>query len=181
MRPLTSSPRDDGEAVGEAGRMFETADEVASLELLLDGSFAGAGEHLSGIISPQRRLSARDLCRYLVGVRHFTVATTTARGEPRCSAVDGLFLHGRFWFSTGAHAFKAVHFAQRPHVSASAAHVVGDDVGVFVHGTARLVPGGPGGADTLRPYWRAVYGGSPDDWVLAPTDARYLEIVATEE
>ena len=155
--------------------MFETDEEIAAIDLLLDRSYAGAGDHLGAIISPGRRLSARDLCRYLIDIRHLTVATTTTRGEPRCSAVDGLFLHGRFWFSTSAHAIKAVHLAQRPAVSA--AHVIGDDVGVFVHGTARLVNGGPGEADPLRPYWEGIYGGSPEDWVSTPTDARYIEIV----
>ena len=168
-------PIDDGGTIGKAGRMFETNDETSSLDQLLDRSFAGAGEHLGGIISPERRLSAGDLCRYLVGIRHLTVATTTAHGEPRRSAVDGLFLHGHFWFSTSAQAFKVVHLAQRPAVSA--AHVIGDDGGVLVHGTARLVCGGPGEADELRPYWEGVYGGPPEDWVSTPTDARYVEIV----
>jgi general stress protein 26 len=157
--------------------MFETSSDLASLDSLLLESFERAGAHLTGIISPDRRLSAADLSRYLQGVRHLVVATVTAAGEPRCSAVDGLFLHGRFWFSTSAESVKVVHLEHRHAVSA--AHVVGDDVGVFVHGHARVVRGGPGEADELRHFWTEVYDASPEDWVRTPTDARYVEIEAT--
>jgi len=34
-------------------------------------------------------------------------------------------------------------------------------------------------AATLAPHWRDVYGGTPEDWVDAPHDARYIEVVAT--
>ena len=154
--------------------MFETPGELTSLEDLLDKSFERAGAHLTGIIAPDRRLSASDLARYLVGVRHLVVATVTARGEPRCSAVDGLFLHGRFWFTSSADSFKAAHLEHRPALSA--AHVIGDDVGIFIHGRARVVRGGPGEADDLRPFWTEIYKSSPEDWVATPSDARYFEI-----
>jgi len=61
--------------------MFETASELASLDALMAGSFDRAGDHLSSIISADRRLSAADLARYLVGVGHLVVATVTARGS----------------------------------------------------------------------------------------------------
>jgi hypothetical protein len=155
--------------------MFETASELASLDALMAGSFDRAGDHLSSIISADRRLSAADLARYLVGVGHLVVATVTARGEPRCSAVDGLFIHGRFWFSTSGQSIKARHLERRPALSG--AHVVGDDVAVFVHGRARVIPGGPGEADAIRHFSTEVYDASPEDWVSAPGDARYVEIL----
>jgi general stress protein 26 len=155
--------------------VFETDQELDDLDALLDRSFAGAGAHLTGIISPSRRLDARDLCRYLVGVKHFVLATTTASGAPRCSAVDGLFLHGRLWWTSSADSFKARHAQRRPAVSA--AHVVGDDVGVFVHGTARLVEGGSPEASAISHYWHDIYGATPEDWVDDPVDARYAEII----
>jgi nitroimidazol reductase NimA-like FMN-containing flavoprotein (pyridoxamine 5'-phosphate oxidase superfamily) len=155
--------------------MFETAEELTSLDTLLAESFDRAGEHLTSIISSDRRLSAADLARYLVGVRHLVVATVTAEGEPRCSAVDGLFIHGHFWFSTAGQSIKARHLEHRPAISG--AHVVGDDVAVFVHGDARMVRGGPGEADGIRHFWTEVYDASPEDWVTSPSDARYVEIV----
>jgi len=166
---------DDVTGFGHAQWMFETDEELDGLDALLASSFSGATDHLTEIISKERRLSARDLSRYLVGVRRLTVATVSASGEPRCSAVDGLFLHGRFWFTTSGHAAKAVHLARRPAVSA--AHVIGDDVGIFVHGRVRTVIGGPGEADALRHYWIEVYHSLPEDWVATPDDMRYVEIV----
>jgi general stress protein 26 len=161
--------------VAQALSVHETEAEYDALDAILDRSFAAAGPHLTGIISEQRRLRARDLGAYLVGVKHFVVATTTAAGEPRCSAVDTLFLHGHVWFSTSMSAAKARHLERRAAVSA--AHVIGDDVGVFVHGTARIVLGGTDEAAMLAPHWRDVYGATPEDWVDAPHDARYVEIV----
>jgi hypothetical protein len=157
--------------------VFETTEELASLDDLLAASFARAGAHLTSINTVDRRLSAHDLSRYLVGVRHFVVATVTPAGEPRCSAVDGLFLHGRLWFSTSAQSLKARHLEQRPAISG--AHVVGDDVALFLHGRARVVRGGPGEADAIRHFWTEVYGASPEDWVESPSDARYVEVIAS--
>jgi len=164
-------------APGQPASVHETSEELAALDELLARSFDGAGEHLTGIISPKRRLDARDLCRYLVGIRHLVVATTTHRGEPRCSAVDGLFFSGSFWFSTSASSLKATHLEARPAISA--AHVVGDQVGVFVHGVARVVRGGSDESRRLSPLWREVYGSSPEDWMDDAGDARYVQIVAT--
>ena len=48
---------------------------------------------------------------------------------------------------------------------------------MFVHGSARLVPGATDEAAALAPLWRAVYEGTPEDWVDRPEDARYVEIV----
>ncbi len=158
--------------------MFETTEELTALDELLATSFEGAGEHLTGIISPERRLSAADLCRYLTGVRHLVVSTVTSKCEPRCSAVDGLFLHGSFWFSTSATALKSRHLERRPALSA--AHVIGDDVGVFVHGRARVIRGATEDASGISHYWSDVYSGStPEDFVETPSDARYVQIVAT--
>jgi general stress protein 26 len=171
-------PVDEVRDMRHALSMFETPSELSALDELLDASFQRAGAHLVGIISPERRLSAADLSRYLVGVRHLVVASVTESGEPRCSAVDGLFIHGHFWFSTSGDSIKARHLERRPAISG--AHVIGDDIGIFIHGQARVVHGGPGEADELRHYWREVYeGGSPEDWVERPQDARYVEILAT--
>ena len=155
--------------------MHETPEELDELDALLARSFSTAGDHLTGIIKPARRLSARDLCAYLVGVKHFVVASTTPDGAPRCSAVDTLFLHGHVWFSTSGTSFKARQLERRP--ATSLAHVVGEDVGVFVHGNARVVRGGTEEAAALTPSWRAIYDATPEDWVERPEDARYVEVL----
>jgi general stress protein 26 len=155
--------------------VHETDEELRELDALLDRSFASAGPHLIDIISEDRRLSASDLSRYFVGVKHVVVATTTAGGEPRCSAVDVLLVHARLWFSTSSTSVKIAHLERRPALSV--AHVVGDDVGVFAHGAARIVRGATDEASALRPQWQEVYGGAPEDWVDSPEDARYVEVV----
>jgi len=101
--------------------MLETAEELGNLQRLLDSSMAGAGEHLRGIITGERRLSAADLAGRLQGMRLLTVATVTADGRPLAGPVDGYFLHGTC----------------RPAVSAT--HLPGEELAVTVHGRAELV------------------------------------------
>jgi uncharacterized pyridoxamine 5'-phosphate oxidase family protein len=157
--------------------MDETPAELTELQALIDASFARAGAHTTSIITAERRLSAEEVAAYLVGVRHLALATVTAAGEPRVGAVDGLFLHGRFWFSTSADAWRIKHLEQRPAVSAT--HFVGDDIAITVHGRAHIVAGATPEADALRPSWQAVYDGSaPEDWVPQPSMARYVRIDA---
>ncbi len=98
---------------------------------------AGAGEHLRGIITGERRLSAADLAGRLPGMRLLTVATVTADGRPLAGPVDGYFLHGTFWFSSGRNSVRMRHLAARPAVSAT--HLPGEELAVTVHGRAELV------------------------------------------
>src|SRR6266702_4485812 len=89
--------------------MLETAEELGNLQQLLDRSMAGAGEHLRGIITGERRLSAAELAGRLQGMRLLTVATVTADGRPLAGPVDGYFLHGTFWFSSGRNSVRMRH------------------------------------------------------------------------
>ena len=112
--------------------MLETPEELDNLQQLLDRSMAGAGEHLRGIITGERRLSAADLAGRLPGMRLLTVATVTADGRPLAGPVDGYFLHGTFWFSSGRNSVRMRHLAARPAVSAT--HLPGEELAVTVHG-----------------------------------------------
>src|SRR5690554_6555309 len=114
--------------------MYETGSELEALQRLIDASLAGGSGHLREIISADRAMTARDVAEALTGRRVLTVATVTATGEPRVSAVDGHFVHGAWTFGTSGGAVKAKHLARRPAVSA--AHVDGERLGVFCHGTA---------------------------------------------
>ena len=117
--------------------MLETTEELDNLQQLLDRSMAGAGEHLRGIITGERRLSAADLAGRLQGMRLLTLATVTADGRPLAGPVDGYFLHGTFWFSSGRNSVRMRHLAARPAVSAT--HLPGEELAVTVHGRAELV------------------------------------------
>jgi general stress protein 26 len=147
--------------------VHETAAELDALDALLDRSLSGSTEHLRSIIRPgERTLGARQLAQVLTGMCVLALATVTANGEPRVSAVDGHFLHGCWVFGTSRSAAKARQLERRPAVSA--AHLRGEDLGVFTHGTAEVLYPRSGPAD---PQWDAVhehltshYGGSPLTW-----------------
>jgi Pyridoxamine 5'-phosphate oxidase len=117
--------------------MLETPEELDNLQQLLDRSMAGAGEHLRGIITGERRLSSAELAGRLQGMRLLTAATVTADGRPLAGPVDGYFLHGTFWFSSGRNSVRMRHLAARPAVSAT--HLPGEELAVTVHGRAELV------------------------------------------
>jgi nitroimidazol reductase NimA-like FMN-containing flavoprotein (pyridoxamine 5'-phosphate oxidase superfamily) len=117
--------------------VHETPDELAQLQRLLDDSAAGAGRHLSSIITDERRLDARQLSERLTGMRLLVVATVTADGRPIAGPVDGYFLHGCFYFSSAPDSVRMRHLRARPHVSAT--HVPGDELAVSVHGRAAFV------------------------------------------
>jgi general stress protein 26 len=117
--------------------MLETPEELDNLQRLLDHSMAGAGGHLRGIITGERRLSAAGLAGRLQGMRLLVVATVTADGRPPAGPVDGYFLHGTFWFSSGRNSVRMRHLAARPAVSAT--HLPGEELAVTVHGRAELV------------------------------------------
>jgi general stress protein 26 len=117
--------------------MLETPEELDNLQQLLDRSMAGAGEHLRGIITDERRLPAAELARRLQGMRLLAVATVTADGRPLAGPVDGYFLHGTFWFSSARNSVRMRHLAARPAVSAI--HLPGEELAVTVHGQAQLV------------------------------------------
>jgi hypothetical protein len=117
--------------------VLETVDEIRELQDLLDRSAASAGSHLRGIITDERRLSAEQLCSRLQGMVLLVVATTTADGRPLCGPVDGYFLHGSFWFSSGRDSVRMRHLRRRPVVSAT--HLPGEQLAVTVHGQAELL------------------------------------------
>ncbi len=116
--------------------MLETSEELANLQAVLDRSMASAGPHLRDIITDERRLTAAQLTERLQGMRLLVLATVTADGRPLAGPVDGYFLHGSFWFSTGRGAVRMQHLAARP--ACSATHLPGEELAVTVHGTAEI-------------------------------------------
>jgi hypothetical protein len=116
--------------------MRETPAELDALQRLLDRSAAGAGAHLSSIMTDEHRLDAAGLAARLTGMRLLVVATVTADGRPLAGPVDGYFLHGSFWFSSARSAVRMRHLAARPAVSAT--HLAGEELAVTVHGRAEL-------------------------------------------
>ena len=116
--------------------MHETAAEIGRLQELLDRSAAGAGAHLRGIITDDRRLTAARVCERLQGMRLLVVATVTADGRPLAGPVDGYFLHGSWYFSSARNSVRMRHLAARPAISAT--HLPGEELAITVHGRAEL-------------------------------------------
>lgn len=145
--------------------MRETPEELDQLQALLDASLSRSTAHLQSIFTG-RTISARQLTQVLTGMCVLTLATVTAKGEPRVSAADGHFLHGKWHFGTARSAAKARHLAARP--AASVAHLRGEDLGVFAHGTVEILTpeGGEPAADwpELLAYFKDFYGEDAFDW-----------------
>jgi Pyridoxamine 5'-phosphate oxidase len=161
--------------------MFETKSELDTLQTLLDRSYAAAGPHLRGIVTPERRLTARQVATYLEGIRHVALATVTRAAEPIVAPLDGWFLHGRFIVSTGANAARVSHLRRNPAVSL--AHVNGDDVGIWAHGSARIATRGDPLVDEYSNVATRTYGSDPLSWgdiAVLVVDARAMFAYAHE-
>jgi hypothetical protein len=159
--------------------MLETPAELDRLQDLLDRSAAGGGPHLRGIITDDRRLTAEQVCDLLPGMRLLVVATVTADGRPLAGPVDGYFLHGSFWFSSGRDSVRMRHLAARPAVSAT--YLPGEDLAVTVHGRAELFEVSDPGRGELRQamldHYLPLQGPAFEDW-LNGVDALGARIVA---
>ncbi len=142
--------------------MYETDAEVAALQELLDASHGQATDHLRSIIHGERVLTADDLVRLLTGMKVLSLATVTAQGEPRISAVDGHFLHATWSFSTAGGAAKARHLEARP--VCSVAHVDGEELAVFSHGRVTPLRRDDDDHDEVLDHWTRHYGSSPYEW-----------------
>jgi hypothetical protein len=138
--------------------MRESPAELAELQVLIDRSFASASAHLRGIMEPQRRLSAERIVADVPSPAVLNIATVTRNGEPRISAVDGHFLHGRWFFTTAGDSPKARQLAARPAISAS--YTPRDGYGIFCHGRAERIDGAE--RQMLIEHCTSVYGQSPE-------------------
>ena len=142
--------------------MFETASELAELQALIDRSFAASGAHLTSIVGPSRRLMASQVAAYLRGVKHVTFATVNSAGQPLAAPLDGWFIHGQFIVSTSSSALRMRHLRRNP--AASLGHVVGDDIGIWAHGQARIATKGEPLVDEFDNIATQTYGSSPFTW-----------------
>ncbi|MEU2610206.1 pyridoxamine 5'-phosphate oxidase family protein [Micromonospora sp. NPDC007271] len=145
--------------------MRETPEDLKELQDLLDSSLSRSTSHLRSIFT-ERTLTAEQLTQVLTGMCTLALSTVTAKGEPRISGVDGHFLHGKWHFGTARSAAKARHLAARP--AASAAHMRGEDLGVFTHGTVEILnpQDSEPAADwpDLLTYLKDFYGDGAFDW-----------------
>lgn len=142
--------------------MFETTAELVGLQALLDRAHTGATDHLRSIIDDRRILRASEVAGLMTGMRTLNLATVTAAGEPRISAVDGHFLNAQWIFSTSVTCAKARHLRARPAVSAS--YLEGEDLGIFTHGHAHRIEESDIDYGWTLDHLTQHYGSSPLSW-----------------
>lgn len=157
--------------------MHESEADLSELQKLLDRSYAGAGQHLLRIHTPERRLDARHLAERLQGMCLLALATVSAEQRPIVGPVDGIFYRGSFYFGSAPDSLRLRHVAIRPQVSAT--HLPGEHLAVTVHG--RAVPidldddEASGFRQTLLDIYIPRYG---SDWERFMENSRYVRIAA---
>jgi hypothetical protein len=142
--------------------MYETEAELVEMQRMFDAHLARANPHMRAIVTPKRRLSARQVVRYLTGIKHVAFASVTPRGEPRVSPLDTLFIHGRFTLSTGGEATKLRHLRANP--ACSAVHMDADRIAVAVNGHVEWIERDHPDHDEIHQAWQDAYESDPYDW-----------------
>lgn len=142
--------------------MHESPADLERVQRLLDESHRSMGEHMRSILTPERRLDAKDLVDRLQGMRLLSLATVTSKGEPRVGPIDGLFYRGEFWFGSTPESVRFRHIRRRPSVSA--VHLESEAFAVTVHGTATLIEVNAAGYREFRDYCIDIYGEGWHEW-----------------
>jgi uncharacterized pyridoxamine 5'-phosphate oxidase family protein len=142
--------------------VYETDADVAELQRMFDTHLAHAGPHMTAIVSPKRRLSARQVVRYLTGIKHVAFATVTAGGEPRVSPLDTLFIRGRFTLSSGSGAVRLRHLRANP--ACSAVYMEADKIAVVANGVMEWIGRDHVDHDEIHGTWQEAYESDPYDW-----------------
>lgn len=149
--------------------MRETSEELDHLQRLLDASAGAACTHMRRIITDERRLTAEQLVEQLQGMVLLVLGTATADGRPLVGPVDGYFIHGSFYFSSGRQSVRMRHLSARPAVSAT--HLPSESLAVTVHGTAELFelsdPQRPELRRAMLDHYLPLQGPSFEEWLDA--------------
>jgi uncharacterized Zn-binding protein involved in type VI secretion len=141
----------------------ETAKELAALQSLIDRSFKRTGPHMKAIIHPGKySLSAKQVVKLLDGMKTVAVAAPAPKGDPLVAPMDGWFLHGKFFFSSGGDSIRIKGLRKRPR--ASIAYFEGERFLINAHGPVVLMFKGHPDVDEIDETFKKHYGGSAFDW-----------------
>ena len=143
--------------------MRETVEELSALQTLIERSHARAQPHMRGIIHPGRySLSATQVVRLTEGMNTIAVAALAPNGDPLIGPMDGWFLHGKFFFSSGGDAVRIRGLRKRPRASVS--YFEGERFAITAHGHAELMFNGHPAVAEIDAIFRTHYGSSAFDW-----------------
>lgn len=143
--------------------MRETAEEITTLQALVDRTHARIGAHMRGITHPDRyALTARQVVRLLDGMHTVAVAAPAPNGDPLVAPMDGWFLHAKFFFSSASTAVRIRGLTKRARASIAAFE--GERYLINAHGSAVLMYRGHPEVGEIDEIFRAHYGGSAFDW-----------------
>lgn len=142
--------------------MRETAADIDFLQSLMDTTLADISPHMASIVTPDKRLRASQVVRYLEGIKYVALGSVTPAGEPRVSPLDSVFVRGRFTLSTDSSAARVANLRQNP--ACSLVHMVGDAVAIVVHGKVEWITRDHPDHDEIHSIWTSVYTSDPYGW-----------------
>ena len=142
--------------------MRETAEDLEFLQRLMDDSLADISPHMASIVTPDKRLRASQVVRYLEGVKYVAFGSVTPAGEPRVSPLDSLFVRGRFTLSTDTSAARVANLRHNP--ACSLVHMIGDSVAIVVHGRVEWITRNHPHHGEIHSMWTTEYDADPYSW-----------------
>ena len=143
--------------------MHETAKELTALQTLIDRSLKRTGPHMKAIVHPGKySLSARQVVKLLDGMKTVAVAAPAPNGDPLVAPMDGWFLHGKFFFSSGGDSIRIKGLRKRPR--ASIAYFEGEKFLINAHGPVVLMFKGHHEVGEIDDTFKKHYGSSAFDW-----------------
>lgn len=95
-----TDPPENLRRVSEVPPLCQTPENLQWILRLLGDSYAAAGPHLHSIIDEDHRLDATGVVAKMGAIRVMTLATTTARGDPRVGPADELLHRGLLHFGS---------------------------------------------------------------------------------
>ncbi len=142
--------------------MLETQAEIEELQSLFDATIARANPYMLSIVTPEHRLTARQVATYLQGTRHVAFASVTPKGEPRVSPLDSLFIHGHFTMGTDDRAVRVRSLRANP--ACSATYMEGERIAVVVNGAVEWLGRDHRDYEDIMKTWNAAYPQDSSEW-----------------
>ena len=143
--------------------MRETVAELKALQSLLHRSLKRTGPHMKAIVHPGKySLSAKQVVKLLDGMKTVAVAAPAPNGDPLVAPMDGWFLHGKFFFSSGGDSIRIKGLRKRPR--ASIAYFEGEKFLINAHGPVVLMFKGHPEVGEIDDTFKKHYGSSAFDW-----------------